>query len=341
MYQILRTRLRILATTVLAWHLGLAACSQDPRMEEEQMMRDENIEAASIPSEGASSGDNSQDIGWMQSNKPTEEEQAANADLPESTAEQFKEELTAINADEPSPVAEAPATEEIAAPTQNDTSASEEVVSAEEMNSEEPKQYALGEYINTTPKVEEDNPAFKEEEKVKVPEPQPAKRTKTKTASKKHAAKTHTAHAANTSTTTNHSGTMKYVVVRGDTLGKIAARIYGDSKQWRTLADLNSLPNPDRIHPGDVISFSSNNKSKQFETSYYGSKQKVVVQNGDTLQKISKRVFGKNSYWKTLWQFNAEAVKDPNHIHSEQVLYYVAPLTSRQDDGGTAGNSTY
>lgn len=336
MYQILSTRLRILATTVLIWHLGLAACTRDPHIEEEQMMRDENIEAASIPSEGDANGQNSQDIGWMQSNQQTEEEKAANADLPDSTADQFKEELTAINAEEPSPVAEAPAAEE------STSTAQDEVVSNEELTTEEPKANAIGEYVSTTPKVEEADPLFKEEEKVKLPE-EPKATTNTKktkvVVQKKQTKKAYTTTAS--TTPTHHDGhLMKYVVVRGDTLSKISAKIYGTSNQWRTLASINNLANPDRIHPGEVISFEGNSKSKTFEASYYGSKQKIVVQNGDTLQKIAKRVFGTNTYWKTLWQFNAEAVKDPNRIRSEQVLYYVSPLTSRATDGGGSSTTT-
>jgi LysM repeat protein len=41
-----------------------------------------------------------------------------------------------------------------------------------------------------------------------------------------------------------------YTVVRGDTLSGIASR-YGTT--WQRLAQLNSVPNPNLIHPGQVL----------------------------------------------------------------------------------------
>jgi nucleoid-associated protein YgaU len=46
-----------------------------------------------------------------------------------------------------------------------------------------------------------------------------------------------------------------YTVVAGDSLSKIAKRVYGDAKQWRRIFDANrdQIENPDLIHPGQKL----------------------------------------------------------------------------------------
>ncbi len=47
-----------------------------------------------------------------------------------------------------------------------------------------------------------------------------------------------------------------YVVVKGDSLSKIAKREYGDAQQWRRIYDANRDiigSNPDLIHPGQAL----------------------------------------------------------------------------------------
>lgn len=46
-----------------------------------------------------------------------------------------------------------------------------------------------------------------------------------------------------------------YTVVKGDSLSKIAKRVYGDAKQWRKIYEANKdqIKNPDLIHPGQTF----------------------------------------------------------------------------------------
>jgi uncharacterized protein YidB (DUF937 family) len=46
-----------------------------------------------------------------------------------------------------------------------------------------------------------------------------------------------------------------YVVVSGDSLSKIAKRLYGDANQWRRIFEANrdQIENPDLIHPGQKL----------------------------------------------------------------------------------------
>jgi nucleoid-associated protein YgaU len=46
-----------------------------------------------------------------------------------------------------------------------------------------------------------------------------------------------------------------YTVQKGDSLSKIAKRVYGDAQQWRKIHEANRdiIDNPDLIHPGQVL----------------------------------------------------------------------------------------
>lgn len=46
-----------------------------------------------------------------------------------------------------------------------------------------------------------------------------------------------------------------YTVKKGDSLSKIAKRVYGDAKQWPKIHEANRdiIDNPDLIHPGQVL----------------------------------------------------------------------------------------
>lgn len=45
----------------------------------------------------------------------------------------------------------------------------------------------------------------------------------------------------------------KYTVQPGDTLGKIAARFYGSSRQYTRIVKANNIKNPDRVNVGTVL----------------------------------------------------------------------------------------
>jgi nucleoid-associated protein YgaU len=47
----------------------------------------------------------------------------------------------------------------------------------------------------------------------------------------------------------------RYVVVKGDSLSKIAQREYGDAKQWTRIFEANRdiITDPDLIHPGQAL----------------------------------------------------------------------------------------
>lgn len=61
---------------------------------------------------------------------------------------------------------------------------------------------------------------------------------------------------ADTSKTTQEMPSItgvSYKVVEGDNLWSIAVRSYGDGYKWTEIAKVNSLQNPNLIHPGNVL----------------------------------------------------------------------------------------
>ena len=49
--------------------------------------------------------------------------------------------------------------------------------------------------------------------------------------------------------------TRTYSVVGGDSLSKIAKKLYGDAGRWKEIFEANkdTIKNPDLIHPGQVL----------------------------------------------------------------------------------------
>lgn len=116
-----------------------------------------------------------------------------------------------------------------------------------------------------------------------------------------------------------------YVVQPGDTLGSISTTLYGSTREWKSLAELNGINSKGRIYPGDAIKYAASEATAAFEARYDGlTKASVTVEKGDTLSKIANRVMGQASFWKLLWRWNETALTDPNKITVGMTLRYVA-----------------
>ena len=118
---------------------------------------------------------------------------------------------------------------------------------------------------------------------------------------------------------------MPYIVKKGDTLGDIAGRVYGNRAKWREMSELSSLINPNLIYIGDVVYYQLTQETVSFATAYESvPRQEVVVQEGDTLSTIASRVMNSAQDWKRMWREN-DVVNDPDNLTAGTVLYYVAP----------------
>jgi nucleoid-associated protein YgaU len=128
---------------------------------------------------------------------------------------------------------------------------------------------------------------------------------------------------------------MSYIVQKGDTLGKIAARVYGDSNKWTEIANFTGLANPRLIYPGDVVYYQLTEQSTQFASTYESVRRsEVQIQQGDTLATIAGRVFGNSSLWKLIWRHN-DMIDNPDRLTAGTTLYYVDPASMASVEGKT------
>lgn len=118
---------------------------------------------------------------------------------------------------------------------------------------------------------------------------------------------------------------MSYIVQKGDTLVKIAARIYGDPNRWTEIANFTGLANPRLIYPGDVVYYQLTEQSKPFAAAYASvTRSEVEIMEGDTLSSIASRVLGSPSNWKLIWRQN-DTIDNPDRLAAGTKIYYVEP----------------
>lgn len=115
---------------------------------------------------------------------------------------------------------------------------------------------------------------------------------------------------------------MAYYVMRGDTLGTIAQKIYGSRSKWKALQSENSLVDANKIYPGDVIYYTLNDSSRSFAQTYeIGARQFHTVSAGDTLSRIAARYFGTQGAWRILWKENPQ-ILNPDKIRVGTTLSF-------------------
>lgn len=122
---------------------------------------------------------------------------------------------------------------------------------------------------------------------------------------------------------------VSYVIARGDTLQKIAAKFYGDRNLWRKIyADnANIIRNANRIYPGQVIWIYLTESQETAATTAVSSEQQgltgekiYVVQRGDNLWKIAGKIYGNGSQWRTIYEANKKVLRAPDMIYAGQQL---------------------
>lgn len=115
-----------------------------------------------------------------------------------------------------------------------------------------------------------------------------------------------------------------YTIVAGDTLWKIAEKIYNDGYKWTEIARVNNLSNPSLIHVGNKLTLprieQKNTANKKVEEKKPAkqaqvSKQIVVktdkitggsykIKSGDSLWSISVRAYGDGYKWTDIAKAN-------------------------------------
>jgi len=74
-------------------------------------------------------------------------------------------------------------------------------------------------------------------------------------------------------------------------------------------------PKVDPLDSGVVSGGSSQLTSRDEHT-----QQSYTVEKGDSLSKIAKRVYGKASLWREIYEANKDNIKDPDLIYPGQVI---------------------
>ena len=116
---------------------------------------------------------------------------------------------------------------------------------------------------------------------------------------------------------------VKYTVKAGDTLMKISWEQYGNLFRWREIYSSNksAIADPNHVPPGTVLMLSGSGRSPASAQEHTGDQYLIVV--GDTLGKISSKVYGASEKWKAIWENNKQLIRDPNKIYAGFYLYYV------------------
>jgi nucleoid-associated protein YgaU len=112
-----------------------------------------------------------------------------------------------------------------------------------------------------------------------------------------------------------------YRVQRGDTLARIAAKIFGDSKRASDIAALNGLSGSSRLMAGQELRLSgkapaataTQTPAKKLERSP-AAVRIYTVEKGDTLESIAEKQLGDKRRWREIYDFNRKRLKKPDCV---------------------------
>ena len=144
-----------------------------------------------------------------------------------------------------------------------------------------------------------------------------------------------------------------YIVQGGDTLPKIAMKVYGDPNRWQDLMVLNNIDNGNRIFVGQKLVTASANSvmsaannasdvpdheieeapatsvsadAAEADASFYGQTGgSYTVQRGDTLGKIAKRILGSSKRWREIARANPSINPNRLRVGDKLVIPGAAP----------------
>ena len=120
-----------------------------------------------------------------------------------------------------------------------------------------------------------------------------------------------------------------YIVERGDSLWKIAARFYGQGSSWRRIYEDNAavIRNPGRLYAGQKLVIRLTGfENPMLEESVLELGLEVLegttyrVQKGDRLWTIARRAYGSGHLWNIIYEANKDIIADPARIREGQVI---------------------
>jgi nucleoid-associated protein YgaU len=121
------------------------------------------------------------------------------------------------------------------------------------------------------------------------------------------------------------SGPTQYTIQSGDTFSSIALHLYDDEKKWTAIAQANPLVDPARLKVGQVIrlpDLAQFHKQREQQLDEIkaavarpaAESKTVMVQPGDTLSHIARRVYGSAGLWDTIFQANRDQLETPDKL---------------------------
>lgn len=146
-----------------------------------------------------------------------------------------------------------------------------------------------------------------------------------------------------------------YTVKSGDTIVGIWSQLTGSERGWEKLLAANPGLEPERLKIGQVIKVPDASASAPARTPAAAATTTVAtsehgtvngsytVTSGDTLSRISEKVYGSSKLWKQIYDANKETIgEDPTRLKVGQVLHIPAKGGAAKGAGEkhAAGSST-
>lgn len=134
----------------------------------------------------------------------------------------------------------------------------------------------------------------------------------------------------NTSPTT--AATRQYTVQSGDSMQRIAQRVYGDANKWRAIATANPLVDPLKLRLGMKLNLPTLDEAAALEEPAGPAPSQTVkytVRPNDSLSKIAQQFYGDANKWRTIYNANKRLLRNnPNNLRVGQELTIPPLLTS-------------
>jgi nucleoid-associated protein YgaU len=124
------------------------------------------------------------------------------------------------------------------------------------------------------------------------------------------------------------SGT--YTIAAGDTYSSIAAKLYGNRNLYHVIEKANPTVDPRKLKVGQKINVPASStvatvaesvNDTRTITGAIDTTKQYRVQPGDTLHKVSQKLYGKTKYWAAIYDANKQAIgPDAGRIKIGMVL---------------------
>lgn len=118
----------------------------------------------------------------------------------------------------------------------------------------------------------------------------------------------------------------EYVVVKGDSLWKIAEKKYDDGYKWVEIAKKNNISNPGVLEIGDKLMLPEIETKVIVVETVFNKDNKIVINEeyivikGDSLWKIALRAYGDGYQWVKIWKSNESKLVNPSGLEIGMAL---------------------